>query len=169
MSTMTEQEFASLSERIRGKLTALAQRFNRASGMEAGAEDIVQEALIALWQLSQKGYTIRDAEALAVRITKNNCVDRYRKQHIRFEPVTDMPIAGDLRATAGTEQKDIETIRAILHRELSESQRHLLYLRNECGLTLDEMAKVTGRPKASIKVAISTARKKMLEKLKTMG
>ena len=104
-----------------------------------------------------------------MRITKNNCVDRYRKRHIRFEPVTDMPIAGDLRATVGTEQKDIETIRAILHRELSESQRQLLYLRNECGLTLDEMAKVTGRPKASIKVAISTARKAMLDKLKTMG
>lgn len=169
MDTMTELEFAHLSKRIRGKLTALAQRFIRASGLEVEAEDIVQEALIALWQLSQKGYPIRDAEALAVRITKNNCVDRYRKRHIRFEPVTDMTIAGDLRATAGTEQKDIETIRAILHRELSESQRQLLYLRNECGLTLDEMAKVTGRPKASIKVAISTARKAMLDKLKTMG
>lgn len=166
---MTEQEFANLSKKIRGKLTALAQRFSRASGMEAGAEDIVQEALIALWQLSQKGYPIRDAEALAVRITKNSCVDRYRKQHIRFEPVTDMPIAGDLRATAGMEEKDIETIRAILHRELSDSQRQLLYLRNECGLTLDEIAKVTGRPKGSIKVAISTARKAMLDKLKTMG
>lgn len=166
---MTEQEFASLSERIRGKLTALAQRFNRASGMEAGAEDIVQDALIALWQLSQKDYPIRDAEALAVRITKNCCVSRYRKQHILFEPVAGMSIAGDLRASAGAEEKDIETVRAILHRELSESQRHLLYLRNECGLTLDEIAKVTGRPKASIKVAISMARKAMLDKLKTMG
>ena len=166
---MTEPEFASFSERIRGKLTALAQRFNRASGMEAGAEDIVQDALIALWQLSQKDYPIRDAEALAVRITKNCCVSRYRKQHILFEPVAGMSIAGDLRASAGTEEKDIETVRAILHRELSESQRQLLYLRNECGLTLDEMAKVTGRPKASIKVAISTARKAMLDKLKTMG
>ena len=166
---MTEQEFASFSERIRGKLTALAQRFNRASGMEAGAEDIVQDALIALWQLSQKDYPIRDAEALAVRITKNCCVSRYRKQHILFEPVAGMSIAGDLRASAGTEEKDIETVRAILHRELSESQRQLLYLRNECGLTLDEMAQVTGRPKASIKVAISTARKAMLDKLKTMG
>ena len=80
-----------------------------------------------------------------------------------------MPIAGDMRATAGTEERDIETIRTILHRELSESQRQLLYLRNECGLTLDEIVKVTGRPKASIKVAISTARKTMLDKLKTMG
>lgn len=169
MSTMTEQEFARLSRKIRGKLTALAQRFNRASGLEAEAEDIVQEALIALWQLSQKGYPIRDAEALAIRITKNHCIDRYRKQHIRFEPVSDRPISGGLRATTVTEEKDIETIRAILHRELSESQRQLLYLRNECGLTLDEIAKVTGRPKASIKTALSSARKTMLDKLKTMG
>ena len=52
---MTEQEFAYLSDRIRGKLTALARRFNRASGCDADAEDIVQDALLTLWQLSEQG------------------------------------------------------------------------------------------------------------------
>ena len=165
---MTELEFANLSERVRGKLAALARRFSRASGLEAEAEDIAQETLISLWQLSQKDYPIRDAEALAVKITKNRCIDRYRKQRIRFEPIADIPVAGDLRATSGVEEKDIETIRAILHRRLTESQRKLLFLRNEYGLSLDEIAAATGRPKASIKVSISTARKAMLDKLKAM-
>lgn len=92
---MTEQEFANLSDRIRGRLIALARRFNRASGLDAGAEDIVQEALTDLWLLSRKDYPIRDAEALAVKITKNRCIERYRKQHIRFEPFAGMPVAGD--------------------------------------------------------------------------
>ena len=81
---MTEQEFAYLSDRIRGKLTSLARRFNRAAGLEEEAEDIVQDSLLTLWQLAEKGYPVRDAEALAVKITKTRCVERYRRQHIRF-------------------------------------------------------------------------------------
>lgn len=166
---MTEQEFANLSGRIRGRLVTLARHFNRASGLDAEAEDIVQDALTDLWLLSRNDYPIRDAEALAVKITKNRCIDRYRRQHIRFEPFAGMPVAGDLSATSGVEGRDLETIRSMLHKELTESQRNLLMLRNEYGLTLDEIAAATGRPKASIKVSISTARKKMLEQLKRMG
>ena len=74
---MTDQEFAYLSDRIRGKLVKLARRFNRATGLDMEADDIVQDALVTLWQLAEKGYPIRDAEALAVKITKTRCVERY--------------------------------------------------------------------------------------------
>ena len=165
---MTEQEFAYLSDRIRGKLTALARRFNRAAGCDADAEDIVQDALLTLWQLSEKGYPIRDAEALAVKITKTRCVERYRRQHIRFEPMEDLSIAGGVSASSGVEELDIKTIRGFVQRNLTDSQRQLLALRNEDGLSLDEIAAATGRPKASIKVALSTARKHMQEQMKKL-
>ena len=165
---MTEQEFAYLSDRIRGKLIALARRFNRASGLDGEAEDIVQDALVTLWQLSEKGYPVRDAEALAVKITKTCCVERYRKQHIRFEPMTGQSVAGGFPATSGTDETDIVTIRDIVQKGLTDSQRKLLTLRNEHGLSLDEIAEATGRPKGSVKVALSTARKKMMEQWKKM-
>ena len=163
---MTVQEFSYLTNRIRGKLITLVQRFNRSSGREEDEEDIVQDALMTLWQLSEKGYPIKDAEALAVKITKTLCVERYRRQHIQFELMEDQPIPGGLSATARTEARDIETIRSIVQKGLTASQRQLLNLRNEEGLSLDEIATATGRPKGSIKVALSTARKKMKEKLK---
>ena len=163
---MTVQEFSYLTNRIRGKLITLVQRFNRSSGREEDEEDIVQDALMTLWQLSEKGYPIKDAEALAVKITKTLCVERYRRQHIQFELMEDQPIPGGLSATARTEARDIETIRSIVQKDLTASQRQLLNLRNEEGLSLDEIATATGRPKGSIKVALSTARKKMKEKLK---
>ena len=165
---MTEQEFAYLSDRIRGRLTALARRFNRASGMDAEAEDIVQDALVTLWQLAEKGYPVRDAEALAVKLTKTRCVERYRRQHIRFEPLSDQPVPGGFSATSDTDENDIRTIRGFVQRNLTDSQRNLLNLRNEQGLSLDEIAVATGRPKGSVKVALSTARKKMLEQWKKM-
>ena len=165
---MTEQEFAYLSDRIRSKLIALARRFNRASGCGAEAEDIVQDALVTLWLLAKNGYPIRDAEALAVKITKTCCVERYRRQHIRFEPMEDLSIAGSISTSSGTEGMDIETIRGIVQRGLTDSQRKLLVLRNDDGLSLDEIAAATGRPKSSIKVALSTARKHMLERFKKL-
>ena len=162
---MTEQEFISLADRIRGRLIALALRFNRASGLDVEAEDIVQDALLTLLQLSRDGYPVRDAEALAVKITKTRCVERYRRQHMRFEPVSELSLAGSYSASSGTEQMDIETIRNIVQNGLSDSQRKLLSLRNDVGLSLDEIAAVTGLQKSSVKVTISAARKKMLEKL----
>lgn len=165
---MTVQEFSYLTNRIRGKLITLVQRFNRSSGREEDEEDIVQDALMTLWQLSEKGYPIKDAEALAVKITKTLCVERYRRRHIQFELLEDQPIPGGLSATARTEARDFETIRSIVQKDLTASQRQLLNLRNEEGLSLDEIATATGRPKGSIKVALSTARKKMKEKLKNM-
>ena len=165
---MTEQEFAYLSDRIRGRLTALARRFNRASGMDAEAEDIVQDALVTLWQLAEKGYPVRDAEALAVKLTKTRCVERYRRQHIRFEPLSDQPVPGGYSATSDTDENDIRTIRGFVQRNLTDSQRNLLHLRNEQGMSLDEIAAATGRPKGSVKVALSTARKKMLEQWQKM-
>ena len=165
---MTEQEFAYLSDRIRGRLTALARRFNRASGMDAEAEDIVQDALVTLWQLAEKGYPVRDAEALAVKLTKTRCVERYRRQHIRFEPLSDQPVPGGYSATSDTDENDIRTIRGFVQRNLTDSQRNLLHLRNEQGLSLDEIAAATGRPKGSVKVALSTARKKMMEQWQKM-
>ena len=165
---MTEQEFISLSERIRDKLTALSRRFNRAARWDGESEDIVQDALATLWQLSEKGYPIRDAEALAVKLTKTICVERYRRRHVFYEPLADRQFADSSSATPDTDRMDIETIRSIVQRGLSDSQRDLLVLRNENGLSLDEIAAATGRPKSSIKVALSTARRKMMEKLKKM-
>ena len=165
---MDEQAFISLSDKIRGKLIALARRFNRASGCAFDAEDIVQDALVTLWQLSETGYPIRDAEALAVKLTKTRCVESYRRQHIRYEPISDQVPAGSESAAAGTDKMDLETIRSIVQKGLSDSQRELLDLRNEKGLSLDEIAAVTGRPKSSIKVTLSTARRKMMDKWKTI-
>ena len=160
---MTEQDFISLAYRIRGKLTALARRFSRATGWDGDAEDVVQDALLTLWQLSAQNYPIRDAEALAVKITKTRCVERYRRRHFQYEPLADLQLAGSYTASEDTERSDAEVIRSIVQRNLSDSQRRLLELRNRDGLSLDEISEVTGRPKSSIKVALSTARKSMME------
>ena len=67
----------------RGQLLNLAKRFMKSSGSAEDADDIVQEALAELWMLFESGYRIRNAEALAVKITKTVCVRHYRRQKLR--------------------------------------------------------------------------------------
>lgn len=204
MAKMTRQEFNIFSESVRGKLLAIAGRYFGGAGMagargvgDAGvmgvtgraemAEDIVQEALVTVWKLSEEGYPIRDAEGLAVKITKNLVVAKYRRQKLKTVSLSggrggsgsgngnglggkmserEMEVAGGEPATVLTDARDREMIREKLYGTLTETQRKYLELRNELGLSLDEIAEATGRPKASIKTSISTARKQLLEQLK---
>ncbi|MBR1538588.1 MAG: sigma-70 family RNA polymerase sigma factor [Bacteroidales bacterium] len=164
---MTKQEFGQLSARIREKLVAIARRFDRATGSTSDeAEDVAQEALVTLWELSEKGYPVRDAEALAVRLTKNICVNHYRKRKLVFRPLEEGLREAGLPAAGRLEEEDADRIRKALFRKLSETQRILLTMRGDYALSLDEIAAATGKPKNSIKTALSTARRQMLEELK---
>ena len=77
---MRKEDFEILSIRLRPKLLSLARNFALSSEIEA--DDMVQEALIAIWELVEQNYPMRDAEALAIKITKNICVSHYRKVHL---------------------------------------------------------------------------------------
>ena len=72
---MNRKEFEILTKKVRSKLLSVARNIELPSGI--GADDVVQEALMALWELAEQDYPMRDAEALAVRITKNICISHY--------------------------------------------------------------------------------------------
>lgn len=164
---MTEQEFHILLVQEHKRLAALAARFLYASGMDGEAEDIAQEAAAKLWELSQKGYPIRDAKALAVRITKNLCVDRWRKQRrMTFQPLSGDNYEGGASAESAVDEQENACIRDRLYSRLSETQRRLLTLRGDYELSLDEIAEATGKSKGSVKTALSQARKHLLEEIK---
>jgi RNA polymerase sigma-70 factor (ECF subfamily) len=161
---MTRQEFDIFSGGVRAKLLAVARSFGRLPGTEA--EDVVQEALTALWSLSEGGYPVREAEALAVKIAKTKCVEHYRRRRLRLQPLRGDAYEGGVPATAATDLSDCLEIRRSLFAGLTETERTCLELRNAEGLSLDEIAAATGKPKTSVKTTISAARRKMLEKLK---
>lgn len=163
---MTQQEFDRLSNSIRSKLLALAGRYKSCSGLSDDAEDIVQEAMLTLWRLSSEGYPVRDAEGLAVKITKNLSVGRLRRSKCRTIDMQGLDIEGGTSATSLTDARDNRLIREELYAGLTPTQRRYLELRNSLGLSLDEISEITGKPKSSIKTTISTARKQMLEQIK---
>lgn len=78
----------------------LVGRFPQESLAPLSAEDVVQDTLVVLWQLMEKGYPVRDPEALSVKIAKNLCVAVYRRK----KTGTDLPgedICGDILLQSG--------------------------------------------------------------------
>lgn len=163
---MTRQDFDTFTLKVRNKLLALVWRYKAGSDMDDDPEDIVQEALITLWRLITEGYPIRDPEAIAIKITKNLAAASIRNQKIDSVSITDIDVEGGTSATELTDEQDRQTIRTELYKSLSSTQVHYLELRNELGLSLDDIAKMTGKPKTSIKTTISSARKQLLEQIK---
>lgn len=164
---MTPKEYAQITGRLRPKLLALAGRFRRTTGSAFEAEDVVQEALAALWRLTVSGYDIHDPEGLAVRITKNLCISAYRKgQRGDRRVVAGDEIPGGRSASAGIEEAENRALARQLLGRLTETERRYIQMRNFEGLSLNAIASACGRPKTSVKSTLSAARRKMLEQLK---
>ena len=163
---MTEQEFGNIAREYGGRLRALARRFSRATDIAIDEEDIVQEALLAFWSLSEKGYPVRNPEALLVKITKNICVSHYRKRHLETEPIAGDIFPGGISATGAVERQDAARLRNELYDSLTPSELEYTRMREEKDWTLDEMSANTGKDKSVIKALLSKARRKMNEILK---
>lgn len=161
---MKKEEFEILTKNIRRKLLSVVRNFPLPSEMEA--DDVVQEALVALWELAEQDYPMRDIEALAIKITKNICVSHYRKAHLETQSLVHDNYIGGMEATFLTDREDLMKIRKTIYRSLTSTQREYLQLRNDEGMTLDEIAERTGKPKTSIKSTLSSARKQMLNLIK---
>lgn len=150
--------------RIRPKVFALAKKFLHASKMVDDPEDVVQEVLLRLWKASQEGTPIRNAEAWAVSITKNLCISLLRKKKGgRSKLLPEWLPAGDDSSTH-LELSEAQIVAEKALERIPSRTRRLLQLK-ATGLSLDEIAIVTGRPKGSIKSSISAARKEMMKSL----
>lgn len=163
---MTRQEFDTFAVSVRSKLLALAWRYKAGSDMEDDPEDIVQDSLLTLWRLISEGYPVRDPEAISVKITKNLAAASLRRQKADSVSVSEIDVEGGASATELTDEQDRRTIREELYKSLTDTQRNYLELRNEMGLSLDDIAKMTGKPKTSIKSTLSAARKQLLEQIR---
>lgn len=161
---MNKKEFEILTIKIRPKLLSVARNFALTAGIEA--DDIFQEALMHLWELVEQDYPIRDVEALAVRMTKNICVSHYRKMHLETQALVHDNYIGGTEATVLTDNEDLKKIKQTVYGALTMTQKEYLHLRNDEGMTLDEIAEVTGKPKTSIKSTLSAARKQLLDLIK---
>lgn len=149
---MTAEEFKLEAQTIRLRLVNQARRY---LGDADEAEDVVQDALLRLWQMHSELQA--PMLPMATIVTRNLAIDHCRRrQHL--EPLIPQAVAEEPSADERTER-----ILAIID-TLPTMQQTILRLRHMEGLEMSDIAKLTGSTEAAVRKALSRARQAVRDK-----
>jgi len=136
------------ARRVRPQLLLVARRYLS----DDDAEDVVQDALLRLWQMV--GEVRRPMDALASVLTRNLCISQLRRQRcpsgLSEENITseDSDYADDER---------LSRMLAIIE-TLPSLQQTILRLRHIDGMEMKDIATLIGSNEVAIRKALSRAR-----------
>lgn len=150
---MTADEFQKEATNIRPKLAAEARRYLSSSDE---AEDVVQDALLRLWDMRWK---LRIPMApLASATVRHLCVDRLRKSP-QTTAIENIRLSDDNNGN----HEGVEHMMKIVA-TLPETQQTILRMRHIEGLDMASIATLTGKSEAAIRQVLSRARRAVREK-----
>ncbi len=149
---MTQEEFKEEAQRLRPRLMLTARRYLG----DDDAEDTVQDALLRLWQMV--GELRQPFDALALRLTRNLCIDQVRRR----KPTVMLTDSGGTDQADGDDER-IERMMAVVS-TLPDLQQTILRLRHLEGMEMNEIADLTGSSEVAIRKALSRARQAVRQK-----
>ncbi|MCU0409362.1 MAG: sigma-70 family RNA polymerase sigma factor [Bacteroidales bacterium] len=163
--------FENLRMLVRKTSEALYPVVFRMTGNNGKAEDIVQETMITVWQKIGKLKSPGAYKAWVFRIAVNKCYDYLRSRKSIPETMADEGswklLSASLRdnSSAELENTEIAKIVGALAASLSPKQKAIFVLSDIEDMTPDEIARITGFGKASIKANLHFARRNIAGKL----
>jgi len=128
------------------------------------AEDVVQEVYLKLWSMRRDLPAYKSIEALAIRITRNLCLDQLRKRKTAREAIKNerIPVGEEFKTASSTlESKETGELVGSLIASLPEPQRTLVQLRHIEEKEYEEIAAMVNMNVNAIRVSLSRARKQM--------
>ena len=149
---MTQEEFKEEAQRLRPRLMLTARRYLG----DDDAEDTVQDALLRLWQMV--GELRQPLDALALRLTRNLCIDQVRRR----KPTVMLTDSGGTDQADGDDER-IERMMAVIS-TLPDLQQTILRLRHLEGMEMNEIADLTGSSEVAVRKALSRARQAVRQK-----
>ena len=149
---MTQEEFKEEAQRLRPRLMLTARRYLG----DDDAEDTVQDALLRLWQMV--GELRQPFDALALRLTRNLCIDQVRRR----KPTVMLTDSNGTDLADGDDER-IERMMAVVS-TLPDLQQTILRLRHLEGMEMNEIADLTSSSEVAIRKALSRARQAVRQK-----
>lgn len=164
---MDRETFEMTARGLRPRILEVGRRF---FGSDDDAEDVAQETLAVLWERCAVLDEGRNVEALAVRVAKNVCVDWVRRsKRLDVVRVDDVELAGvQTRELSPHEEEEVrgqERMMEEAEKVLSRRERELFRMRQEEGLSAEEIAELTGIGKRSVFSMVAMARKKLYNEI----
>ncbi|HSH50212.1 MAG TPA: sigma-70 family RNA polymerase sigma factor [Bacteroidales bacterium] len=129
------------------------------------AKDIVQEIYIKLWNMRNKLDKYNSIEALAMRMTRNLCLDKIKLKKT-------IPLNGNInkeKDTSYLDKEQHEELNIVVKRVkkainlLNEPQKTIIQLRDIEGYDYEEIAQILKMNVNTVRVSLSRARKKIRE------
>lgn len=153
---MDENTFKNEVRRLRPQLLTAARRHTADAEW---AEDVVQDALLRLWQLRD---TLRLPLApLAFVLVRNLAIDALRRQ----KHTTTLDQIADPSATPAEIDARYERVMALLQ-QLPPMQQTVFRLRHLSGMAFEDIADITATTPEAVRQAVSRARKTILKNYK---
>ncbi len=159
---MDAQEFKQRVFPSRDRLYRMARLL---LGSREEAEDALQDVLLKLWDNRQSLTGYRSVEALAMRMTKNQCLNRLKSPQYRRGPDAYAVEVGsaELPPDRSLEVHDSLRLMQRLVESLPPQQQLVLHLRNVEGYSYEEIEEITGMTVNAIRVNLSRARHQLKE------
>jgi len=156
---MTTEEFKRNILRLQPRLQRTAENI---IGDSDSAADVVQEAVIALWE-QRPTIKTGEMEKLSLTVVKRRSIDLLRKR----KPM--VPIDAESLMLAEPPQDDSEERYRLARKlvdQLPQRQRDAILMKYEDGLSVEEIEKATGMSSTHVYATLSRAYKSLREAIK---
>ncbi len=157
---MDIQEFKTKVLPVKDKLFRLAKMMLQ---NKEEAEDTLQEVFLKLWMLKQGLAAYNSIEALAMKMTKNACLNKLKSQKVKkMVDVTYLDVdSGYETPYKKLELQDSMQVMYAIFDELPRQQKLIIHLRNVEGYSFEEIEQITGLSVNNIRVILSRARQQV--------
>ncbi|MBP5795735.1 MAG: sigma-70 family RNA polymerase sigma factor [Bacteroidales bacterium] len=132
---------------------------------EQDARDAVQDLFIKLWNSRDTLDSVHDPMGYGIRLLKNLCIDRIRKESrlARADLSEEIPADDTADGPQAAKEQAERVMRAV--RKLPERQRAVLEMKLLRGMSNEQISQETGMSNLAVRVMISRARTKIKEAL----
>ena len=137
---------------------------------DANAKDALQEVLIKLWELRERLNKYNSIEAFAMRMMKNHCIDRLRKNKHTIDISDDVMGAYNLTPEKLATLKDESNLAFRIIEQLPYTQQMIIRLKDVEEYDFDEIADIMEMAAGAVRTNLSRARQAVREQmLKTVS
>ena len=153
---MTAETFKDEVQAMRPMLVGVAKGV---LGSDEEAEDVVQDALLRLWQLRDE--PIRNVRGFARIVVRNLCLSKVRRKQV----MVDIGKADIADETETTNNEQIDRMMALVD-ALPTMQQTVLRLRHMQDMSMADIASLIGTSESAVRQSLSRARRSILEQFR---
>lgn len=163
---MQIEEFNILVTELKEKMYRVAFRIMR---NHEEARDVVQDALVKIWNKRDLLKDVDNRSAYCMTITRNMGIDKIRAKKMETSDISERY---DLQSNSANPERiaigkdEFAVIKAFIDK-MSENHREVLELRDIEGYSYKEISSITGHSIEKVKVYLHRARMRIKEHFKT--